>query len=218
MTKSSFRVALFTGSLALSACSGDVPKDKPKAAMAEQTASAKAPPALPEQVEEKALTAAAPARPASVVDAPAPSPTVAPELVDQFEFSHEEPEAEDPAPDRPLRADEVKVDRFVLATGVEGREPVGESDVFDTDTKQIFAFVQLENETAPYAFEVHFEKVDGPRSLYGVKLKVPTAERYRTWAWTKIRRSPGQYRAVLRTPEGEEIGSREFTIEAAAEK
>jgi len=103
----------------------------------------------------------------------------------------------------------------VLATGVDKREPTGESDTFDTDTKRIFAFVQLKNSSAPYTFEVHFEAAFGPKSLYGVKLQVPKAERYRTWAWTQIRRQPGTYRAVLRTPEGEEVASREFTIEPA---
>jgi hypothetical protein len=47
-----------------------------------------------------------------------------------------------------------------------------------------------------------------------VKLKVEKAARYRTWSWTAIPREPGQYKAVLRTLEGKELASREFTLEA----
>jgi hypothetical protein len=119
------------------------------------------------------------------------------------------------ADDRAVSLSEIHIVRFVLATGIEAREPVGETDTFTTETEKIFAFVQLENaDAAPYAVKVYWEKVEGPASLYGVKLEVPTAQRWRTWSWTRIRREPGHYRAVLRTPSGEEIASREFVIEA----
>jgi hypothetical protein len=116
---------------------------------------------------------------------------------------------------RPLAASEVTLKRFVLANGVEGREPLLEADTFTGDTK-IFAFMELTNPAAePYAFRVHWEPAEGPASPYGVELHVKTAARFRTWSWTAIPREPGQYRAVLRTLEGEEIASREFTIKKA---
>lgn len=117
--------------------------------------------------------------------------------------------------DRPLDPTEVQVVRFVLARDVKGREPVGESDYFPTGKEKIFAFVQLANEQgAPYALRVHFEPAEGPSTPYGVKLTVPTAPRHRTWAFTRVERAPGRYKAVLRTLDGQEIASREFVIEA----
>jgi hypothetical protein len=111
----------------------------------------------------------------------------------------------------------VKVDRFVLAHDVKGREPVDEGDTFDVDTK-IFAFVQLANaNAAPFAFRVHWEPVAGPASPYGVELKVETAPRFRTWSWTAIPREPGRYKAVLRTLDGQTIAEKPFTIELGAE-
>jgi hypothetical protein len=107
----------------------------------------------------------------------------------------------------------VKIERFVLARGVDQREPVEESDVFAGDEK-IFAFVQLKNpDAAPFSFRVHWEPVEGPASPYGVALKVETAARFRTWSWTAIPREAGQYKAVLRTLDGAELASRAFTIE-----
>jgi hypothetical protein len=169
------------------------------------------------------LTATAPAQPASITDGPSgekkqPEPPKAEPLgLGVQEITHDDEPSVETDYDRPVDARDVRVDRFVLATDVKGREPVDESDSFPHGTQQIFAFVQLSNQDAPYAFEVHFEPVDGPRSQYGVKLNVPTATRYRTWAWTRIQREPGSYRAVLRTLEGEEIASREFVIEPVQE-
>jgi hypothetical protein len=171
----------------------------------------------------EALTSLSPARPASLADAPLQNKK-AQELPALEVSASADPESTEPSPvehedfDRPLDPKSVKIDRFVLAEKVEGREPVNERDVFSSDTKEIFAFVQLANETdPPYAFTVHWEPVDGPASPYGVKLTVPSASRWRTWAWTRIKREPGHYKAVLRTVDGEEIASKEFVIEPSVE-
>ena len=163
------------------------------------------------------LSATLPSAPDSVATPPAQPPSEPPKqpdmLADLPAPAHDEPS--DMALDRRLEAGEVKIDRFVLATGVQQREPVGESDVFYTDTPQIYAFVQLANAQEPYAVKVHWEPAEGPASPYGTALAVPTAPRYRTWAWTRIKRAPGRYHAVLRTLAGQEIARREFLIEAS---
>jgi hypothetical protein len=156
------------------------------------------------------LTAQAPATPPSIADLKV-TPK-AEELSVKSEDEHPQPKEVDY--ERELDPSEVKVSRFLLATDVKGREPLGETDVFNTDTKKIFAFVELTNDKEPYAFRVHWEKSGEPASHYGVKLDVPTAPRFRTWSWTAIKREPGTYRAVLRTLTGEEITSREFVIES----
>jgi hypothetical protein len=181
-------------------------------------------PALPEAkltASAPALTATAPAQPSSVLEPSKPAeikpmaPSAAPSLIDVAS-----PEAASPALvdyDRPISPQEVKIDRFVLSSAVEKREPVDESDVFPSDTAKIFAFVQFANpEAAPFAFRVHWEPAEGPASPYGVKLRVEQAARFRTWSWTAIPREPGKYKAVLRTLDGKELASREFTLEAPA--
>lgn len=115
----------------------------------------------------------------------------------------------------PISSDgSVQIDRFVLATGVEAREPVGEAVSFPAGTARIYAFVQLNNaKGAPYAITVSWEKVGGPVAKKGVELSVPANKQHRTWSWTSNTKKPGQYRAVLRTLDGVEVASREFTIE-----
>jgi hypothetical protein len=174
-----------------------------------------------------ALSATVPSAPSTILDGPkkkaqqellpaAPEAPKASDAVGKGTAGLLEPHDEPVDYGRPLAAAEVKVARFVLAKGVEGREPLAESDVFTTETPKIFAFVELANPDGdPYAFRVHWEALEGPASPYGVELHVETAPRFRTWSWTAIRREPGKYRAVLRTLDGEEIASRTFVIEPA---
>lgn len=175
---------------------------------------------LAQKAQLEALTAVSPTKPSSLADAPPPSkkPEELPTMDGQATTTSEEVKPiEHEDFDRPLDPKSVKIDRFVLAEKVEGREPVNESDVFSSDAKEIFAFVQLANEKdPPYAFTVHFEPAEGPASPYGVKLTVPTASRWRTWSWTRIKREPGHYKAVLRTVDGEEIASKDFEVVPAA--
>lgn len=174
--------------------------------------------ALEQKAQLGALTAVSPEKPSSLADAPPPSkkpealPTMEVQATATTTVEEGKPiEHEDF--DRPLDPKSVKIDRFVLADKVEGREPVNESDVFSSDAKEIFAFVHLANEKdPPYAFTVHWEPAEGPASPYGVKLTVPTASRWRTWSWTRIKREPGHYKAVLRTVDGEEIASKLFEV------
>jgi hypothetical protein len=170
--------------------------------------------------ELAALAATAEAKPQTILDGPEQKkqPALDPnslskdaggELELAAAVNHEEPIDYS----RPLSPSEVTVTRFLLASGVAAHEPLDERDTFKGDEK-IFAFVELANaEGEPYAFRVHWEPVAGPTSPYGVELNVKTSPRFRTWSWTAIPREPGAYRAVLRTLDGEEIASRNFTIE-----
>jgi hypothetical protein len=217
MTPTIRSIVVLTGCYLLSACSE--PAQTPSAAKAKAN-----PPVVTAPVDDghkaqlEALTAVSPQQPSSLADAPPPSKEPE-ELPTMERKASADTTGEVVTPlehedfDRPLDPKTVKIDRFVLAEKVEGREPVNEGDVFGADTKEIFAFVQLANEKdPPYAFSVHWEPADGPASPYGVKLTVPTASRWRTWSWTRIKREPGHYKAVLRTVDGEEIASKPFEI------
>ncbi|MET0342428.1 MAG: hypothetical protein ABW252_15595 [Polyangiales bacterium] len=207
---STFRCLSLLGCLLSVACSERAaPRDdKPLAAKVAPSVTPKAAPDLTSTLPLKAA-------PLTALPAPLPEP-VKPALPDDADPPHDEPVlVTDVAYDRPLDPAEVKVERFVLATSVENREPKGESEVFYTDTDKIFAFVHLANDKEPYSVKVHWEQADGPPSPYGVALTVPTASRHRTWAFTRIKRAPGRYHAVLRTLAGEEIARREFLVEAS---
>ena len=220
------RNVLLLSACAVSAACMDERMDSPKPkAPAIPSAVSVTEPKLALANDEPSLAAVAPAAPSTILDKPlAKKPeearleetkSVTPDAASLALGDHE---VEPVDYDRPLEPSEVKLDRFVLAHGVDQREPVEESEHFTGDTK-IFAFVQFANpDGAPFAFRVHWEKAEGPASPYGVKLKVETAARYRTWSWTAIPREPGEYKAVLRTLDGKEIASKPFTIEAGSER
>lgn len=216
MKPTSRTLALLTVCAALGACAEDKPTPTPK-------------PKTP-KVELPALTAAAPARLHSILDTPVVPSSVAPSKADASTSSTalaSKAASLEPGALTTNPADELKdldcersaaaphVDRFVLAGDVKEREPVGETDTFSTESEKIWAFVQFDNELGePFSVRVHWEKLDGPATPYGFVLDVPTAKRFRTWSWTAIRREPGQYKAVLRTLDGEELASRSFEIKA----
>jgi hypothetical protein len=204
------------------ACSADEPSTKraePKKALSVKPPPAEAPPlektAKPApEPKAIALTSTAPAKPPSLFDhAPAPQQERSERLTRKTE-SGDTPSAfeEDGEDFREVTPGDVKLVRFVLATEVSDREPLGESEVFPADTPKIFAFLQFDNRDEPYEVSVHFESVDGPELPYGIDLAVKTSPGWRTWAYTRVRREPGMYRAVVRTLDGQHIDSREFEI------
>lgn len=215
------RSLLLWSACALTVACGDTQLESPKPKPPTAVSAPALEPKLGLTQTEPMLAATAPAAPSTILDKPvAPKPeetkpsSAAPIELNDAATHATEPELADAVDyDRPLDPAEVVLQRFVLARGVDGREPVDESDSFRGDEK-IFAFMQFANpDTAPFAFRVHWEPVSGPATTYGVKLKVESAARYRTWSWTAIPRQPGQYKAVLRTLDGKELASKPFTIE-----
>jgi hypothetical protein len=201
MTQPAKSAAFLCTLLALSACADEpqasVVKTSPPPTIIEPTVKAReAPPAL---------TSAAPKSLRSIL-APTPVPSIS-------EKSPSEPEkVAEPTIEQPL-ADEVRVERFSLTSGIVAREPIDEGNTFAPDNDGIFAFFQLANETAsPTEVFVHFEKMSDPDLPYGIALQVPVAKRWRTWAVTRIHREPGSYRAVLRNADGKDLATRTFEV------
>ena len=206
--KSSLRnLSLLTVGLLVGACakSEPTPPAAPSALDPAPEVAAEVAPSKP--LETPVLTSTSPAAPPSVAERTADAPT------EPATSAADAPTTEEDEAPTPVDPSDVHVDRFLLTTGVVDREPVDEQTVFSTDAAKIFAFVQLANaEGAPYSFKVHFESADKAPSPYGITLDVPASPRYRTWAFTRIKRAPGAYRAVLRTLEGREIARKEFLV------
>jgi hypothetical protein len=109
----------------------------------------------------------------------------------------------------------VKVKRLVLAKGVKDRKPVDPGASFEaSENERIYAFVEVENpERAPSHVFVTFEKEGGAR--FGkVELEVGSSSRWRTWAWTRGARKPGNYVAVVRDSKGKVLAREKFEVVA----
>jgi hypothetical protein len=121
------------------------------------------------------------------------------------------PSVPEPDPDASAR---LSLNRLVVSTGVEGREPVGAGTTFDADeSDRIYAFVDVSNPTRGASeIVVTFEPPDGSGARGNVTLDVGASPRWRTWAYTRGARVPGTWRAVVRTADGRELGEEKFEI------
>jgi len=110
-------------------------------------------------------------------------------------------------------ATHLAVKRLVIAHGVKEREPVDPATSFDVEeTGRVYAFVEVENpERAPGAVYVSFEP---PRhAAHGdIKLDVGASPRWRTWAFTRTAREPGEWTAVIRNDRGEVLARQSFQV------
>lgn len=112
----------------------------------------------------------------------------------------------------------LAVTEIVTARGYDRASgAVDPSTTFAHDSGNVVVVVRLTNSSgAEQDVRVSFERDEGEPSAStapgGVALHIPASRRYRTVARGTTNRPPGSYRAVVRTSEGEVIGSVDFTI------
>jgi hypothetical protein len=148
-------------------------------------------PSLPE------LTATTPRAPSSILDAPASA-----ESVTQADTTEA------------VRVDALDARRVALARSVDAREPVDPSTSFVAEDAPLYAFFELGNRGGAERHPVVvFIGPDGQeRGL--VELEIPAdAPRWRTWAYSRNVRIPGDWRVELRDEDGAVIAEQEFTLE-----
>lgn len=154
--------------------------------------------------------------PASASVAAAPAATLAPPpgasaTAKSVTASAAEKPAKAKASDAPL-----KVKRLALATSVDRskRAPVGESATFKaSDIEKLYAFVEVENpDKEESEVFVTFEPEDAGASQGQVALKVGSAARWRTWAFTRNAKRPGKWAAIVRSSDGTVLARTPFEV------
>jgi hypothetical protein len=121
------------------------------------------------------------------------------------------PRRAEPIPS-PAREGELRVRRLIVATGVEGREPVGAAETFARgEADRLYGFVELGNRTGEeHEVVLTFEPEEGD-AVGHIELTVGTGARWRTWGYTRMLR-PGSWDAVVRDGEGRELARTSFVI------
>ena len=159
-----------------------------------------------QHVVDVALTKLADRTPtATPVAQPNTAPTAAPAI--------------NPTPPAPIVdvAAPLKVKRLVIASGVKGREPVAAATSFAVGAqRRIYAYVEIANpERANSEIFVSFVPPSGVEAGR-VRLRVGTASRWRTWAYTRLATKPGSYQVIVRDARGKALSRATFEITAAA--
>jgi hypothetical protein len=111
----------------------------------------------------------------------------------------------------------VLVKRFVVATGVQDREPLTSGDALPADGSAIYAFAELANPVGDSEnVRITFERKGGTERVGDVTLPVPAnTSRHRTWAFTRFVRAPGVWEAVLWSESGTELSRTSFEVKAS---
>jgi hypothetical protein len=117
-----------------------------------------------------------------------------------------------PAPSRPAVTGELSIRRMQVTSDIDRREPVDHPSSFDESGERIYAFVDVANPSSePRQLLVTFE--NGQRVTGLVTLEIPAnSARFRTWAFTRLTRSPGEWTAIVRDEGGTVLASDEFEI------
>jgi hypothetical protein len=109
--------------------------------------------------------------------------------------------------------DGLVIRRLITAPGVEHREPVAASSFFERADEQVYAFLEVSNESSEgKALWVHFIGPNGQVSG-GIELNIPASvPRWRTWAHTKHAKAPGPWRVEVRDVDGALLGALPFEV------
>ncbi|MBR57584.1 MAG: hypothetical protein CMH54_05940 [Myxococcales bacterium] len=179
-----------------------------------QTPTETTPEAPPAAVETPAAPTPVAPTPPTVEPSPEPEPAAVEEPT-QAPVAEPEPEPSAPAAAVPLPDDSgstISVNRLVVCTGVENRNPVGVSDQFSTEDSPLTGFVSLKNSGAPTKITmvwVHEGKVRDR-----IELKAGSSSRWRTWSRKTIRRrDQGNWQLILLDHKNQALKSLDFVIE-----
>jgi hypothetical protein len=109
--------------------------------------------------------------------------------------------------------DGLAIERLVMASAIEDREPALASSIFGNGEDKIYAFIEASNSSqSDQTLMVHFIGPGGEVSG-GIDLEVPaSAPRWRTWAYTRHAKAPGIWRVEIRNPEGVLLGVLPFEV------
>ncbi len=121
------------------------------------------------------------------------------------------PASATPAP-APSAQAVIKVEKLVVASGVENREATGAAASFGADVGLVYCWTKLSVDTPPakikYVWSMGGQKV----SEYDMEIKAAG----RWWASKKV--TPGSWKVEVLSESGEALGSAEFTVTAEAAK
>lgn len=157
---------------------------------------------------------AAPPAPLAPPPAPAVAATQPPAQDRPAVLSAVAPKSSEPV--KGAAAAGLVVKRFVVAAGVDQREPLARDQAFVADGKPVYAFAELSNPSGEeQEVSVIFERKGSNQRVGYATLKVPASvPRHRTWANTRYIREPGAWEAVLVSASGAELARASFDVVA----
>ena len=100
----------------------------------------------------------------------------------------------------------VKVEKIVVATGVENREATGEATTFGADVGQVYCWTKLTVAETPAKIKYVWSM--GGKQVHEFPLDITSPGRW--WAAKKVQ--TGSWKVEVQSESGESLGSVEFTV------
>ena len=109
----------------------------------------------------------------------------------------------------------IHIKELIMAESVSRRRPVGASNIFKSDMKQVLAFLRVRNFERPQKIQLKWIYDD--QVIQRDRLSVGISPRWRTWSTMllrKVRRKYGEWRLEVETVRGEKkLGVIHFVIQ-----
>ena len=103
------------------------------------------------------------------------------------------------------------VERLVVGTDVQEREPVGITDVFPAGTEIVFCFLEARDVSQPVSIQMVW--YFGEEEVARVPLSLGAGSRWRTYASKKIGDRQGNWKVYLQDETDQTLGSVQFVVE-----
>lgn len=103
----------------------------------------------------------------------------------------------------------IEVREFVLARGIEAREPAGTTEGFATTDGRAYAFARIANTGDPVTVIFVWRRGDKVHSVYTATIGASPGWR----VWSHITPQAGPWRVVLATESGKIIAERNFSVD-----
>lgn len=109
-------------------------------------------------------------------------------------------------------AKKLSITRIAIAHDVKNREPIDVGTRFDTSEPKVFVFLDVHNtEKVPGTLFVEF--VSPKQGARGdIELSVGATDHWRTWAFTRLAKEPGTWKARIKNDRGEVIAEQSFEV------
>jgi hypothetical protein len=114
--------------------------------------------------------------------------------------------------DSTATARKLSITRIAIARDVKNREPIDVGTRFDNTEPKVFVYLDVHNtEKVPGVLYVEF--VSPKAGAKGdIELSVGATDHWRTWAFTRLAKDPGTWKARIKNDRGEVIAEESFEV------
>lgn len=116
-----------------------------------------------------------------------------------------------PAKQEAPKAAGLTIERMVVGTGIENKEPVGASDKFPATTEKVFCFIEAKNINEDTTITVVWSH-EG-KEILKYDLKLQKSSRWRTNANKNLNGMKGNWKVEVKDANGNTLKSAEFKVE-----